>query len=173
MRVPVRKEHRHALKCRWPCIARHAAPQFRLWMGNCAARVVGGVYFASSVLPFSSSDSIMYRHSSPRDGRSPLIRINAECTGDSGQSISINSSPVTNLSRRRDAINFASNACVTLRFMITRDSSNSRVWGRPSPGKAYISASAATPLSTAAARSLRRIALTMHFTCGMARAALS
>jgi hypothetical protein len=39
--------------------------------------------------------------------------------------------------------------------------------------RCHISASAAVPLSTAAAWSLRRIALTMVFTCGIARAALS
>ena len=130
-------------------------------------------YCANSVLPFNSSDSMMYRHSSPREGRRPLIRMNTDCTGASGQSTSINSSPATNLSRRRDAINFASNACVTLRFMLTRDSSGSSVPELSGAGKAHISARAAVPLSTAAARSLRRIAFTIHFTCGMARAARS
>ena len=93
--------------------------------------------------------------------------------GDSGLSIWVNNSPVTNLSRRRDAINFASNACVTRRFVFKCVSSNRSVSGRVGAGELHISARAAAPLSIAAARSLRRIARTINFTWGMARAALS
>src|ERR1039457_7561897 len=74
---------------------------------------------ATSVISFNSFDSIVYRHSSPRPGRRPLIRTNLDSDGDSCPSTSISNSPASNFSRLREATAFALNACVTLSFVFT------------------------------------------------------
>src|ERR1035438_1198421 len=96
-------------------------------------RLGGLVYcgcLATSVISFNSVDSIVYRHSSPRPGRRPLIRTNLDSDGDSCPSTSISNSPASNFSRLREATAFALNACVTLSFVFTATSSKWLYAGR-------------------------------------------
>src|ERR1039458_1219354 len=119
-------------------------------------RLGGLVYcgcLATSVISFNSVDSIVYRHSSPRPGRRPLIRTNLDSDGDSCPSTSISNSPASNFSRLRDATAFALNACLTLSFVFTCHLVEMVVCGLPRPQMSrdrHISARAAFPLSTAA-----------------------
>src|ERR1035438_7265811 len=117
---------------------------------------LGGLVYcgcrATSVISFNSVDSIVYRHSSPRPGRRPLIRTNLDSEGDSCPSTSISNSPASNFSRLRDATAFALNACVTLSFVFTCHLVKTGCM-RVVPAEkrdGHISARAALPLSTAA-----------------------
>jgi len=90
-------------------------------------------YPATSVFLSNSADSMMYWHSTPREGRRPLTRTNRELSGNSWESTSINNSPAPNLSRLREVASFASNDSVTLRFVFNGNS-NRVAAGLPAQG---------------------------------------
>ncbi|MBZ5728986.1 MAG: hypothetical protein LAP87_28910 [Acidobacteriia bacterium] len=75
-----------------------------------------------SVFSCNSSDSMVYRHSTPWQGRKPLIRTNVDCDGDSGPSTSISNSPVSNFSRLREATSLALKTAFTLSLVFTSTS---------------------------------------------------